>query len=432
MMKRLLIGGVPLLVIALGILYAQGVSPMEVVEHFTGKAFAMRERGVEGSGETVSPSVDKSKTSGETERLAGTPAVSVVRVSEARFVERVLVTGSLVAREQVMIAPEVEGVRVLSYEAEEGDFVKKGQLLARLESTTLKSSLEQNTAAIARSDAAIAQTESLIHESEAVLNEAEASLKRARPLRKSRHISGSTFDQREAAALSAKARLQSARSGRVVALAEKAQLVAQRRELTWRLSRSEIRSPIEGLISRRNVRIGDMASSTRQPMFEIVTLGEIELRAEVDERNLVKVKTGQTARVVVADLEPVLGSVRLVSPQVEEVTRLGHARILLGRNPALKIGAFARGTIETARSTGLSVPETAVLYDGQRPSVLRVKGNQVHVTPVEVGLRADGRVEVVSGLRGGDIVVAKSGTFLRDGDFIRPVEAVAEARRDEP
>jgi len=394
--------------VAAGIAYGQGVIPKEVVDDFSSKAFTMLEK-------KTKPQTQKS----EDETHA--PLITVALVSEEEFVEKVSVTGSLVAREQVMIAPEVEGLRVLRYEAEEGDFVKKGQLLARLESTTLTSSLRQNTAALARADAAIGQANSLIKEAEAVLLEAQAQLKRARPLNKSGYLSGSTYDRREAAARSAKARLRSAHSGLSLAKAEKAQLSARRSEITWRLSRSEIRSPVDGLISRRFVRIGDMATSAK-PMFEIVENGNVELDAEIDALNLAKVREGQKASIT-AGVDSVAGRVRLVSPHVDEATRLGHARILLGRNPALKIGAFARGSIETARSFGLSVPSQAVLYDEDGASVLRVENNKAIKTRIKVGLQTNKNIEVLSGLKHGDLIVAKAGTFLRDGDDIKPIES---------
>ncbi len=399
--------------IAFGLAYTQGLIPKETVEGISSKAFAMLD--TKGKKPDIG-SDGKDVTS-------NAPAITVARVTKADFVEHVLVTGSIVAREQIMITPEVEGLRVLSYEVEEGDYVKKGQLLASLERTTLTSSLEQNTAAIERADAAIAQAQSQIQETKAVLKEAQAALKRAEPLTKAGHVSKSIYDQREAAALSALARLKSARAGLALAQADKSQLKAQRLETTWRLSRSEIKSPVDGLISRRRVRIGDLASRTKPPMFEIVQDGILELEAEVDAYNLAKLKKGQTAAIQTATEKNVSGTVRLVSPQINAATRLGRALILLESNPELKVGAFARGYIETAQATGLSIPSTAILYNGNRATVLRVENNTVQTTPIKVGLRDGNHVEVLEGLKLGDLVVAKAGTFLRDGDRIRPLES---------
>ena len=128
------------------------------------------------------------------------PAVSVARVEPASFVETALVTGSLVARDEVLVAPEIEGLRVLSLLVEEGTRVKKGDILAELTQDTLDAQVAQNDAALARATASIAKAKSQIAQSEAKLAEAKASFDRAKPLRQSGNIAESVFDQREAAA----------------------------------------------------------------------------------------------------------------------------------------------------------------------------------------------------------------------------------------
>ena len=116
-----------------------------------------------------------------------------------------------------------------------------------------------------------------------------------------------------------------------------------------------------------------------------------------------------------------VGSVRLVSPEIDTVTRLGRVRIFLGQNPALHVGAFARGVIETQSSRGLSVPAASVMFDTQGSYVLAVAGDKVMRRNVATGLIAEGRLEIKSGLSDGDTIVERSGIFLREGDVIRPI-----------
>ncbi|MET0567915.1 MAG: efflux RND transporter periplasmic adaptor subunit, partial [Hyphomicrobiaceae bacterium] len=149
--------------------------------------------------------------------------------------------------------------------------------------------------------------------------------------------------------------------------------------------------------------------------------GEIELDAEVIETRLAKLRADQPARIEVAGAGEVAGKVRLVSAEVDKATRLGRVRVFLGDNPALRVGAFARGLIETARGSGLAVPAAAVLYGEQGASVQLVSDGKVATRPVKLGLAAGGLVEVREGLAEGDVVVAKSGTFLRDGDIVKPI-----------
>jgi RND family efflux transporter MFP subunit len=359
------------------------------------------------------------------------PAVSVIPVAKSDFVETVFVTGTLVARDEIIVAPEVDGLRVLELKVDEGDRVKQGDVLAVLVNETLEAQVAQNDAALARAEAAIARAKSGIAEAEARLAEANASLERARPLVKSQYLSESVFDQREAAAKTAQAQLTASSDGLKVAEAEKAQVEAQRRELVWRRSKSEVRSPVDGIVSRRSARIGAIAvgamiAGAGDPMFRIIARGEVELDAEVTETHMAKIKAGQKARVEAAETGVVDGTVRLVSPEVDKTTRLGRVRIFVGENPALRIGAFARATIETDHARGLAVPQSAILYGEQGATVQVVEDGRVATRRIETGLATGSEVEVRSGLAEADLVVAKAGTFLRDGDAVRTVLPDAE------
>jgi HlyD family secretion protein len=350
-------------------------------------------------------------------------AVTVARVAPADFVETVLATGSLVAREEILVGPEVEGLRIVEVLADEGQRVKKGEVLARLVADTLDAQLAQNDAGLARTTAAIAQARSAIVQAEARLIENRNAYERAKPLRQAGHMTEAAYDQREQAARTAEAQLTAARDGLKLAEAEKAQVEAQRRELTWRRGRSEVTAPADGIVSRRMARVGGYAAGAAEPMFRIVANGEVELDAEITETRMAAVRIGQTARVDVAGLGIVEGKVRLVSPEVDKATRLGRVRIYLGDNPGLRVGAFARGVVETASGRGLAVPASAVLYGPDGATVQLVRSNRVETRTVRLGLAAGALVEVREGLDEGDLVVARSGTFLREGDAVRPVPA---------
>lgn len=354
------------------------------------------------------------------------PAVSVARAEPRVFVDTFLVTGSLAAREDVLIAPEVEGLRIDEILAEQGDWVEKGAILARLQDALLKAEREANTAALERVAAQKAQAQSLVAEYDAVLEEAQKSIDRAKPLKNSGYLSESLFDQRERELLTARARKASALDGLKLADAQAAELEAKRSEIEWRLSKTDIRAPRSGRIAERNARLGQTASALSAPLFRIIEDGDIELDAVLDDTRIGQLAPGQTAQVMTAGGEQFDGRVRLVSASVDETTRLGRVRIALGRQDNLKVGSFARARIEVARSRGLAVQTTAVLYSDAGPRVQKVVANRVATTPIEVGLTADGFTEIRNGLADGDIVVAKAGTFLRDGDRIRPVRPPAQ------
>ena len=357
----------------------------------------------------------------EEKSKAVAPAVSVMKVAPAEFTETVAVSGSLVPRDEILVAPEVEGFRVLELMVDEGDRVKKGDVLATLVQESLDAQLAQNDAALARAKAAISQTESQIVEAEARVKEAEASFQRAKPLAKSGYLSESTYDQREAASKTANAQLVAARDGLKLAQAELAQVQAQRRELAWRRANTQVTAPADGLVSRRTARIGAVASGAAEPMFHIVARGEIELDAEIIETEINKVEAGQKARIEAAGAGRVVGTVRLVSPEIDKTTRLGRVRIFLGDDPSLRIGSFARGVIDTASGYGLAGPASGVVFDADGAVVQVLKDDRVVSRKITTGLLSGGLVEVREGLVQGEVVVARAGTFLRDGDLVRPV-----------
>lgn len=296
------------------------------------------------------------------------PAISVVRVANADFVETVMISGSLVPREEIVVSPEIEGFRVVDLYADAGSEVKKGQVLARLVADQLDAQLAQNDANLAGADAAIARAQSQITEAEARAQEAQAQLARAVPLKQSGYLSGSVFDQRESAARSSKALAVAARDALKSAQAQRLEVEAQRRELEWKRSNTQVTSPVDGFVSRRNAHIGAIASAAGDPMFRIIQNGEIELDAEVIEMDLVKVKENQKARINVPGVGDYDGTVRLVSPEIDKTTRLGRVKIFLGKKPELRIGTFARGVIETGRSNGIAVAPASIMFNPQAPT----------------------------------------------------------------
>ncbi len=182
----------------------------------------------------------------------------------------------------------------------------------------------------------------------------------------------------------------------------------------------------------RTAKVGAIVSAASGALFRIAENGEIELEAAVSETTLARIRSGQTVDVLPAGaVEPVRGTVRLVSPEVDAATRLGKVRIALPPSETLRSGAFARGTVELARSNGLALPVSAVLTSGDAPVVQVVKNGKVETRTVETGLSGGGFVEIRKGLAAGEEVVARSGTFLRDGDAVAPVQAKVEGAKDE-
>ncbi len=352
---------------------------------------------------------------------APAPTISVIAARAQEIVDTILINGNLVAREEIMVGPELDGLRITEIVADEGDRVARGQVLARLTREMLDVQLTQNDAMLARAAAAIAQARSQITQADAASIEASASLDRSRALARSGIASQEILDQRISASRSAVARLAATRDGLVFAEAEERQVRAQRAELELRLARTEIKSPVDGVISRRIGRIGGLTAMNADALFRIVAKGEIELEGEVPESRLGALKSGQSVRVEIAATAPVEGFVRLVPAEIDRTTRLARVRVALPDGAGLRVGQFARGLVEIDRRTAITLPLSAVVFDQETTSVQIVRAGKVEARRVTLGINAGGRVEIRDGVATGDQIVLRAGAFLRDGDAVSPV-----------
>ena len=353
------------------------------------------------------------------------PAITVVSAKVMPLSDRILSGGLMQALETVQVAPLIEGQPIEALLVEVGDRVEPGQVLARLSRTTLELNRSQLLAAVAAARATVAQAEAQQVEVEAAAAEATRVASRALALKQAGNASQAALDQAQTAALSATARVNVARQSLEAARAQLASTEAQLANVDLNLTRTEVTAPVAGEIVARNAQRGAIASAAGQPMFTLVRDGALELRAELSERDLIRVAPGQTVTLRVAGLEkPITGTVRRVEPAIDTATRLGHARITPDAPGVLKPGMYADAEILVTRKVALAVPVTAVSTGVDGAMVMKVDAEgRVSRVAVETGIRDGGFVQIVKGLSGGDRVVAKAGSFVRDGDRVRPVEA---------
>jgi HlyD family secretion protein len=187
-------------------------------------------------------------------------------------------------------------------------------------------------------------------------------------------------------------------------------------------SAATIKAPAAGVISYRAAQVHVAATVRGEPLFRLIVGGEVELQAEVPARRLSKLAPGQSASVEISGGGEISGHVRSVSSAVDQRTQMGSARIFLGEQ-GLPIGAFAKAVVVVGESCGSSVPLSAVIYDTDGAIVQVVRDNRIETRRVQVGLLSNGSVEIRDGLTDGELVVARSGAFLREGDPVRPVVA---------
>ncbi|WP_338665357.1 efflux RND transporter periplasmic adaptor subunit [Pararoseomonas sp. SCSIO 73927] len=319
------------------------------------------------------------------------PALTVaVAAATPRPLARTVVgDGSVVPWQELVIGAEAGGLRVIEVAVEEGDTVRAGQPLVRMDETLLR--------------AVLGQAEAAVTEAQAALRNARQDLARAADLSRSGNAPRQTLELRQSAALQAEARVASA--------------TARQEEVAARLAQARILAPTDGVVSRRSALPGNVTAAG-QEMIRLIRDGRIELDARVPELDLATVRPGQPVRVTHGE-RVVEGTVRAVAPTVLAEARLGVVHVALPAGSGLRPGMFARAEISPGEAPGLTVPQSALLFRDGRPAVLVLDGERVALRPVTTGRRGEGVVEVTSGLAEGERVVATGAGFLSDGDRVR-------------
>jgi HlyD family secretion protein len=189
-----------------------------------------------------------------------------------------------------------------------------------------------------------------------------------------------------------------------------------------------LQATVAGLVLSSTATIGALASPRGEALFSIIARGEFDLVAMVPTEDLPKVAVNQPARIKIVGAGEVDGKVRRVSATVEPNTQLGQVFVSITTNRKLFVNGSGRAMITTGKSCGLSVPLTAVLYGSAGTVVQLVRRARIETKRVEVGLTSGGQIEIREGLSEGDIVVARAGALLREGDPVRPVAENADGK----
>jgi multidrug efflux pump subunit AcrA (membrane-fusion protein) len=186
---------------------------------------------------------------------------------------------------------------------------------------------------------------------------------------------------------------------------------------------AQVQAPVAGLIASSSAVIGANASGKGEALFSIIARNEFDLVGMVPTENIAKLKINQSAKIKVIGAGEVDGKIRRVATTIEPNSQLGQVFIGVTTNRRLLVNSSGRALITTGQSCNIAVPLTAILYGGAGTVVQVVRRAHVETKRVETGLMSGGQVEIRDGLVEGDIVVARAGALLREGDPVRPVMA---------
>lgn len=324
--------------------------------------------------------------------------VTVTRVarSDVQRMLSVSATVSALPNRDVRVGTLVGG-RIATLTVAEGDEVRAGQLLARIDDRPYRDELEQ-------ADAALARTRAEAENARLALAREEGLLDRGISARKDFEEARTQADVRAAE----------------VRQAEAAASVARRQ-----LERTEIRSPLAGRVVRRFVSVGEQVeASSAQPVVEVADPSEIELIANIPSDELVRLRTGDAIDVSTSGAAGAgrSGVVAGISPAVDPATNTGVARIRVRNGDGhFRLGMFLEIRIPAETRRGVLTAPLGAVYRGAdgRPRVYRVEGDLATAVPVALGIEAAGRVELVSGVAEGDTLILDGGYGLGDTGRVR-------------
>ena len=322
------------------------------------------------------------------------PTVTVIVPGRESVSRTIAATGSLAARVDMPVGIAGEGGMVASVLVQPGQWVRAGQTLAVIERSVQAQQARQLAANVdvARADAALAQNE----------------YERSAALVGRGFVSKADLDRKRAARDAANARVRVAQ--------------ASLAETRARIGRLDVRSPAAGLVLERNVEPGQIVSPGSGALVRVARGGEMELRAQLSEADLVQLSTGAPASVTpVGSEQSFTGSVWQISPIVNQENRQGVARVALAYDPSLRPGGFASVDIVAGSQEAPMLPESAILSDNDGNYVYVVdKDNRAQRRAVKTGTVTSAGIAVVEGLNGNERVVLRAGGFLNPGDKVRP------------
>ena len=326
--------------------------------------------------------------------------LTVVSPKIAKFSPKLNLHGELVAKDDVAVGSALQGQQISEVLVEVGESVQKGQILALLDNAGVKAKFDQQTATLE-----VAKQN--LNSAKAAFSEASSALKRAKSLAAKKAISSQELEQASAKEASARANLNSAK-------AQISQIDAQIAEAKDQLGKASVIAPVSGVVTAKKTQIGALTSG--EALFNIAKDGIVELSADTDARELAQIKVGMSAQAQIYGIkEAVKGKVRLVPVSVDTSSRLGKVKISLDGG-AKFIGSYAKAVIDLPEFSALALPAQAISFTEAGAFATIIKDGKAQKRKIQTGLRANGLVQVISGVSEDDEVALKAAALVNDGE----------------
>ena len=387
-------------------------------------------------------------------------AVTVTKVTTTDIDNRLDASGTVTAYERTPVMSQAEGLQITEVLAEKGDVVKQGQVLVKLDNRGILAQKAEAEGSVAQVQARldelqagtrteeIAQAQAKVGNDRSAIAKAESDLKlvqkrveRNRNLQTEGAITRDSFDEvlnqeqvTKSDLAGAKASFQEAKQAlaqleagsrpQTIAQAQ-AELVQAKGRLEGieaQLADTTVVAPTSGIIASRDAKVGQITSAS-QMLFSIIENGRLELRLQIPETLIGKIKPGQLVQIssnANRDLD-LTGKVREIDPLIDDSSRQATVEVDLPSGTNLKPGMFLQAAISTNTSKGQAVPIEALLPQSGNQAIAFVlqDDNTVKAQTVKMGEILSGeKVEVTEGLQSGDRIVIKGAAYLQDGDRV--------------
>ncbi len=348
-------------------------------------------------------SASKEELSGEKQSLAPMP-VRVLKVERRSLSEKLIFTGTIEPWQKMNIVPDISG-KIARIYVKEGDRVSQGQLLAELDTQSLRLQLRQAEAALAAA--------------RANFEDAQKNKERMDRLFQEKAVSEQQYEKIKLAYEAAQAQLEQAQAA--VNL------------LRHNLEVSQMKAPFSGVVASKNANEGDVINpmmgsfSASSGVLTLMDFSRVKIVVEVSANDIAKIKKGQKAEIKVPNFpeRTYKGEVNLITLTADPVTKKFKVEIAVD-NPDLSLrpGTFGEAIIEVAhRADALVVPQKAIV---DNRFVFVVEGNKARIKEVTIGLETASEAEILAGINEGDLVIVEGNFSLIDGS---PVTIIGEAKQ---
>ena len=309
-----------------------------------------------------------------------------------------VVTGSIQPERKADLRAEVSAV-VLQVLKENGDPVKRGDVLVRLDETAIRDSLLSADEAVRAASQA--------------LDQANRQLERMKTLRASGMTSAVGLDEAEVRRNTLQSELSAARSRAATA-----------RQMS---ARTTVRAPFDGIVSERKVSAGDTATIGKE-LVKVIDPNSMRFQGRVSADSIASVRIGQKVnfRVNGYGEQQFAGIIKRIDPAANAVTRQVEVVIEFADKAQPKVaGLYAEGRVDAASTDALMLPEAALVKAGDKAYTWRIKDKKLSRVDLVVGARdpRTGNVEVKQGLAQGDVVLRSPTSNLKDGQTVQMATA---------